>query len=210
MSGDAELLERWREGDKTAGNELFLRHFEPIRRFFLNKAGNAVEDLVQRTFLRLVEGKERFEGRSSFRTFTFGIAYNVLREHYRGHRRAAAGDLDDVSVHDLGAGPLTIAAARQEQRLLLEALRRIPLQHQIVLELYFWEQFSGPELADFLGVPENTARSRIRRAKEVLSEVIGSLAASAGEIESASRNLDGWAESIRAQLENAAPLEAED
>ena len=60
------------------------------------------------------------------------------------------------------------AAQHEEQRLLLEALRRIPLDLQIAIELHYWEGMSGPDLAQVLDIPEGTVRSRLRRAREPL------------------------------------------
>ncbi len=95
------ILERWRESDCSAGESLFERHFPATARFFRNRADDALEDLVQRTLLACVEGKDRFSGRSSFRSFLFGIADNLLREHYRTSRKhTMVSDVDEVSLHD--------------------------------------------------------------------------------------------------------------
>ncbi len=198
---DESLLQAWRAGDRKAGNALFQRHFEPIRRFFVNKAEGDFGELVQKTFLRCVDAQQRFEGRSSFRTFLFAIAHNVLREHYRGRRRPdQQGELDELSVVDLGAGPGTALAEKREQRALLQALRQVPLRFQIVLELYYWEKLTGAEMGEVLGIPEDTARSRVRRGKELLRTALRHQALSNNVIESTVSDLDDWAESIRGRL----------
>lgn len=197
VADDLELLDAWRAGDRAAGNQLFDRHFESIRRFFANKAGRDTEDLVQRTFLGCIEGSTRFEGRSSFRTFLFGVANNILREHLRRKRRDERIDPATHSVADLGAGPSSIVAKKVEHRLLLEALRSIPVQFQVALELYFWEDLTGTELGEILGLPENTARSRVRRGKELLEKALRGLEARPEDIESTAGNLDRWAADVR-------------
>src|SRR5690606_25043605 len=104
-----------------------------------------------------VEGRERFRGQSSFRTYLFGVAHNVLRSHLRGRKREADRlDFGVTSVFDLGLSPTVLIAARREQTLVLQALRRIPLEHQIVLELYYWESMTAKELGEILDVPEGT------------------------------------------------------
>lgn len=201
METDEVLLEAWRSGDRRAGNELFQRHFEPVRRFFVNKCDNDAAELVQRTFLACVDAQERFAGRSSFRTFLFAIAHNVLREHFRAKDRAKRhDDVDEHSVVDLGMGPSTALEGKREQRALLMALRRIPLKFQVVLELYFWERMTGPEIGEALGIPEDTARSRIRRGKELLKGALKRIATSAAVVESTAGNLDGWAEAVREKV----------
>jgi predicted RNA polymerase sigma factor len=80
---------------------------------------------------------------------------------------------------------------------LLQALRRIPMDHQIVLELYYWERMTAAEVARVLDVPEGTARTRIRRAKQLLEEQMARLVADKQLLESTLVNLDAWAASLR-------------
>jgi RNA polymerase sigma-70 factor (ECF subfamily) len=157
MEGDdGELLELWRKGDRKAGATLFDRHYAAVERFFRNKVDEAaVPDLIQSAFLACVEGRERLRGDNGFRAYLFGVAHNQLCKHYRA-RRAGGGeavDFDEVSVADLSPTMSVILAARQEQRLLLEALRRIPIDCQEVLELHYWEHLDTAEIAQIVGVP---------------------------------------------------------
>ena len=195
---DVELLEAWRGGDRRAGEQLFERHFEVVRRFFQGKLEFGVDDLIQQTFLACVEGRERIRGDSSFRTYLFAVATNLLRKHLRGkYRRDAHIDFGVTSLHDLGPSPSVVIAGRQEQRLLLEALRRIPLDHQIILELYYWERLTSAEIARVLDVPHGTARTRIRRAKQLLEEQLRALPGDRGLVETTIAGLDSWAASLR-------------
>jgi RNA polymerase sigma factor (sigma-70 family) len=198
---DLELLEAWRGGDRQAGEALFERHFDAVARFFRNKVDRNFDDLIQRTFLACVEGKDRFRGEASFRTFLFAVAHRVLGKHYRSERRH--GDRIDfgvTSVHDLAPSPSVIMARHHEHRVLLQALRCIPLDHQIVLELYYWERMTAAEVAGVLDVPEGTARTRIRRAKQLLEEQMKRLVADKQLLESTLVNLDAWAASLRELL----------
>lgn len=198
---DAELLEAWRGGDRRAGEELFERHFDAVARFFRNKIDHGIDDLIQRTFLACVESRDKFRGDSTFRTYIFGVAHNVLGKHFRSKRRH--GDRIDfgvTSVHDIAPSPSVIVAKHREQRLLLEALRRIPIEHQIVLELYYWERLPAPEVAQVVGCPEGTARTRIRRAKQLLEAEMEKLAVNKDQLHSTIVNLEGWAEGLREQL----------
>ena len=201
MATDIELLELWRGGDRSAGSELFERHFDPICRFFANKVDRDVDDLVQRTFIACVEGKERFRGHSSFRTYLFGVAHNVLRSTLRTRKRESDRiDFGVTSVFDLGLAPTTLLAAGQEQALMLQSLRRIPIEYQLVLELYYWEDMEAAELAEVLELPEGTVRSRIRRAKQLLEEQLKVVSDSDALPESTMSDLDGWARSLRAKV----------
>lgn len=201
MPADEELLQAWRGGDRDAGSALFERHFSSICRFFANKVGADVDELVQKTFTACVEGRDRFEGRSSFRTYLFAVAHNVLRSHLRGrHRARERFDLGVTSVHDLGLSPVALIARKREQKLVLNALRHIPVEHQTVLELYFWEGLTARELAEILGIPEGTVRGRIRRARQLLDDQLQTLAESEALLESTASDLEDWARSLREQL----------
>lgn len=204
MRSDLELLDAWRDGDTRAGNELFQRHFEPVYRFFANKVIDGVEDLVQRTFLACTESRDRFRGDASFRTYLFVVARNELYRHRkRGVRDAARLQPADGSLPDIAPSPSLVLAARGEHRLLLEALRRLPLDHQIMLELFYWEGLGGPELAVVLGIAEGTVRSRLRTARTALIDRMRELSDSPDELETTVRNLDDWARSLRDQLPSA-------
>ncbi|MEM6992375.1 MAG: sigma-70 family RNA polymerase sigma factor [Myxococcota bacterium] len=195
---DFDLLDAWRDGDKSAGNELFARHFEPVCRFFRNKVADGVDDLIQRTFLACVESRDRFRKEASFRTYLFTLARNELYAHFKRTRRHVDRiDPLEQSVHDLGPTPTALVAKKKEQRILLEALRKIPVDHQITLELYYWEDMSAPQLARVLDVPEGTVRTRIRRAKSLVEAALQDLDAEPGQLASTLANMEQWARSLR-------------
>lgn len=197
---DARLVEAWRGGDREAGKRLFERHYAGVARFFRNKVGEAGPDLIQRTFLACVEGRERFRQESSFRSYLFSIAYKIVCKYYRERRRDAGRvDFEEESAHSLSS-PISAVAARQEQRLLLEGLRRLPVDYQVVLELHYWEGMSATELADVLAIPVGTAKTRLRRGRELLEERLRELSASAVLLQSTLANLDAWAAQLRVQV----------
>ncbi|MEM6995803.1 MAG: RNA polymerase sigma factor [Myxococcota bacterium] len=200
---DLDLLEAWRGGDQPAGNTLFERHFRSIYRFFRSKVDDATaEDLAQATFMACVDGRDRFRQHSSFRTYAYAIARNQLYMHLRKRgRQDKVMEFDTVSAADLEPGPRTLVAAKQEQQLLMRALRRIPLEFQIVVELYYWEGLRTPDLARILDVPEGTVRSRLTRARDHLGKQIKALAADAALAESTVAGFDTWAASLKAALD---------
>jgi len=170
---DADLLEAWRAGDRTAGRELFLRHSGSVTRFFRNKLDGDIDDLVQRTFLACVEARDRLRDGSSFRAYVLRIARNELFNHYAARQRLAARvDPLTTSVLDLGASPSMMFATGERDRALLVALRRLPLDLQTALELHYWEDLTTGELADILGVPQGTVKTRLFRARERLREAM--------------------------------------
>ncbi|MCB9753738.1 MAG: sigma-70 family RNA polymerase sigma factor [Myxococcales bacterium] len=169
MRTDSELLDAWREGDRGAGDELLRRHFAALCRFFRGKLGDDVDDLIQQTFLSTVERREQFRGAASYRSYLFAIARNKLIDHLRARcRRPPATDVNMSSLADLGTTPSGAIARDEEQAMVVAAMRRIPLDYQIALELAHWEGMSGREIADVLEINPNTVRSRLARARDAL------------------------------------------
>ena len=123
---DFELLDAWRAGDREAGNTLFERYFDAVCRFFTNKVQHNIDDLIQKTFLGCVEGRDRFQKQASFRTYLFAVAHHVLCAHFRERRRgpeSAPIDFADTSSDQLTPSPSSVLAIHQEQRLLLDPPR---------------------------------------------------------------------------------------
>lgn len=201
MEDDRSLLAAWYAGDRDKGELLFERHFDAVYRFFATKVdATEVADLVQRTFLACVEAAGAFRGESSVRAFFFGVARHQLYHHYRAGRRAPDLDFGVSSVADLAPSPSSVMAHGQQERLVAEALRRIPLDLQVVLELRFAEGLRGPELAYALDIPEGTARSRIRRGLDAVRGRLEQLSHSREECRRALGDVDAWS-----RLDSAPP-----
>jgi RNA polymerase sigma factor (sigma-70 family) len=199
VRSDEDLLSAWREGDSAAGQELYARYFPIVYRFFSNKIGEDLEDLVQRTFLACTRHRQRLHEGTSFRAFVLVVARNELASHLRvRYRRGERLDASVVSLADLGASPSQLIGQRQEHRLLLLALRRLPLAQQDLLELHYFERLTGPELAAALEVPEGTVRSRLRRALAGLRMELERFAQSPELVESTLGSIESWAAELRA------------
>ena len=199
LMDDLALLEAWRAGDADAGGKLFERHFKSIYGFFRNKTSGAVDDLVQKTFIACVEGRDR-SSIGSFRAYLFGIARHVLYGEFRSRRKQQAVDFAVSGAHDLDPGPSTALGKKEEHRLLLRALRRIPLDYQVALELYYVQEIRGSELAEVLDVPQGTLRTRLRRGLARLKQEIELLASTPSLAESTAAGLEKWAGDLGEQL----------
>ena len=195
---DVELLAAWSGGDNEAGSELFERHFASVARFFRNKVDGPIDDLVQQTFLGCLEGRERVRGDAGFRAYLFGVARNVLGKHWR--RRVTGPrevDLEEDSIVSLGASPTSAYARDRGQLAMLNALRRIPIDSQVVLELSYWESLTAAEIADVLGIPVGTAKTRVRRARQLLEQRLTDLAAGRLPMKTTATRLETWARRVR-------------
>jgi len=209
VRSDKELLEAWRGGDKVAGEELFERYYPVLVRFFSNKVAGDPLDIIHETFLGCISGLPRLQ--QSFRSFLFGVAYNQLKKHYERQRREGERfDPGQQSVADLAPGPGTMLGKGVEQKLLIDALRRLPLQHQVVLELFYWEELTSAEIGEALDLPDGTVRTRLRRARELLEQALHDAAVDPQVRESTISNIDGWVEKIRSAYRDDAADDDED
>lgn len=199
---DRELLTAWSAGDARAGEALVRRHVGALYGFFRNKLAGDVDDIVQRTFLGCIEALPRFRAESSFRTFLFAIARNtLLMELRQRYRKPRAIDAAHDSTFDVGAaGEPTLPAdieGYREQVLLLRALRRLPIDDQIALELFYWEDMAGSEIAQVLERPHATVRTQLRRARHRLDALILALGEDARLVTSTTDAFDVWVANVR-------------
>ena len=201
MDPDEALLAAWRGGDQRAGRNLFARHVDAISRFFFSKVSTGVDDLVQRSFLALLERSELPAG-VPVRAYLFGIARNLLLRRFRDeHRDGRVFDELTTSVADLGTTPSVLVDRRQHLQVLYAALQGLPLDLQISLELFYWEDLSASEIGAVIGAPEGTVRSRLRRARELLAERLQALGAETAEATLA--DLERWARELRDRIGRA-------
>ncbi|MEO1065567.1 MAG: sigma-70 family RNA polymerase sigma factor, partial [Actinomycetota bacterium] len=119
--------------------------------------------------------KDRIRTEGSFKGYLFGIARRQLFRHLRDQHRDPELDFMSRSIADLGPGLPTNLGRKREHRVMIEALRNLPLDLQLVLELYYWEELPAPAVAEALEIPEGTVRSRVRRAREALASAWGEL-----------------------------------
>lgn len=167
---DDALLAAWRRGDRKAGETVFERHYDRVQRFFVNKVSEPRE-LTQRTFIACIESVHRYREGRSFRAWLLGIAWNVLRTHFRElHGESRTLPLETTSIRDMGRTPSEVLDLDDKKRRVRTALQHLPLERQTALELHMWEELTAQEIADVLGWPLGTVKDRLRRAKHELQE----------------------------------------
>lgn len=197
MMNDLQLFELWQRGNLDAGNELFRRHFRSLYRFFANKVHDDADELIQDTFLACVSSRDRFGKRSSFRTYLFTIARNKLYTYLKRRRRDRAKlDFSQTSLMDMGITPTGRLARNGRLHVLLQALRSLPIEQQVLLELYYWEELSGAELAESLDISADSVKARLYRARNALRRQLAQLETADFEARALS-DLDSWARNVR-------------
>ena len=192
---DIALLDQWRHGDAEAGQALFQRHFDSIYGFFETKCEADADELTQATFLACLRARDQFRSESSFRTYLFTIARHELYRALRSRQRKDARlDFDVSSIAQLVSTPGTRIARTQEHHRLVEALRRLPVEQQTLLELHYWEEMEIVQLAEIFGAPAATIRTRLHRARKALRALIESDAPS--QVLESLESMDVWARGL--------------
>lgn len=163
-------------GDPRAIAELFERFQLPVTRFLSRvQAGVDVEDLVQTTFMRIARGKCRFDGRSSVKTWLFGIATNVMRQHLRStiQRRKLSFHLLSSPQPDSYDRVCEQVDARRDIRLVEAAFLELPEPSRLAFVLCELEGLSAKEAGRVLNASETAIWKRVSDARKALLGVVG-------------------------------------
>ena len=175
-------MRRFQRGEARAFETLMHRHRTPVYAFLLRLTGERTraEDLVQETFLRLVKASAGWEPRAAVRTWLFTIARNLAVDASRRQVFRAAEPLDapgpdgEGQRHPppaaTGPAPDEAAEAARLRPRLEAALAVLPADQREVVLLREHAGLSFPEIAEAVGVNENTAKSRMRYALLALRE----------------------------------------
>jgi RNA polymerase sigma-70 factor (ECF subfamily) len=180
---DAQLVQAAQAGDRDAFGQLVVRYqdrlFNSLSRMVASPddAADAVQDALIQAFLKL----DTFRGDSRFYTWVYRIAMNVAFSHKRRKRPSAS--LDDIkeNVGDepagMGESPEDIVLSQERIAHVQAALDQLGDEHRQILVLRDIEGFAYEEIADVLGLPVGTVRSRIFRGrsqmKDILSRTLG-------------------------------------
>lgn len=171
---DEALLAFIAAGDKNAMRTLFARHSTRVFRFLLRIVENTAtaEDLVSETFIEVWRQAGRFEGRSKGSTWLLGVARHKALSSLR-QRRFDRLDGDAVAlVPDPSDGPEADAERQSRAATLRDCLRQLPPAQRELLDLIYYHEQSVADVAQIVGVPENTVKTRVFYARKRLAEVM--------------------------------------
>jgi RNA polymerase sigma-70 factor (ECF subfamily) len=161
---DEQLLQDLQGGDTASLGILVARWEKPLYRFVyrLLPRQEDARDVCQETFLRILRKAHRFRSGSRFSTWMYQIALNLCRDHARRHRRWRSFEWSARPEQEsLAEDPSVQAEQREKHAAVLEALERIPAPQREVLVLKEFEGMKFREIAEILGCPESTVKSRM-------------------------------------------------
>lgn len=174
---DLALLDQWCGGSDKAGDLLLRRCFPVLYRFFINKVGDATDDLVQQTLMGCMRHRDKILDSKNLRLYMFRIARSRLYDHVRALRSRDGhidGDLHELSVAGVGTSNTSLLGRARVADEIRDALRQLQVDLQVVVELHYWEDQTTAEIAEILEVPQGTVKSRLRRARETLQHSLKS------------------------------------
>lgn len=154
---------------------IYREHFAFVWRSAkrLGVRGAALDDVVQEVFVIVHRRLAQFEGRSSVRTWLFGITLRVARDHRRSvARKAPEGTVDPDTLRATGPGPSELMEKTEAARVLHALLDELGEERREVFVMAELEQMTMPDIATLLGINVNTAYARLRVARQTFEAAL--------------------------------------
>src|SRR6476660_8422210 len=166
------LIEQCLSGDQTAWEAIVRQNWRKVFNVAYKCVGNhdEAEDLTQDIFLKIFKALATFDRRANFQTWIISISRNLCIDHYRSVRKERQTIARDVDARVLqpssgDRGPYAQAEHHDLRAQLRQALETLPITLRTAVVLRDLQELSYQEIADRLGVPEGTVKSRINRGR---------------------------------------------
>jgi RNA polymerase sigma-70 factor, ECF subfamily len=166
-ASDEQLMVAFCGGATDAFGELFSRYKQPLFGFYRRRVADPAqaEELTQETFIAILRAASRYEPTALFRTYLYAVSFRILRAYRRKEAFRA-------TFHGTQVGEPAMRGALDADVLLRDAVGRLDGVDREVLLLREFEQLSYAEIAEVLGLPVNTVRSRLFRARKALRDLL--------------------------------------
>lgn len=170
---DEQLMAQAAAGSDTAFEELYHRYARRLKGFFFMQLGGDEElaaDATHDVFLRAYEARSRYREGSNVSTWLFTIAYNICKNHYRSNayeaELLASLDAEPVSEQQIEVemDAATLDAALEQ------VLSELPPPLHQIFSLHYQEELTVPQVAEIVGIPEGTVKSRLHKTMNIIRE----------------------------------------
>ncbi len=181
MREDEWLVVRCQLGERQAFDELTEQWSGPVWKYVRRLTGSddAADDVVQNVWLRVLRGIHKLRDGSKLRAWLFGIARRTLMDRLR--EQYAAPKVTDIDEIELPAADDAPDGVEADLATVERELARLPLVEREVLTLFYLQELSLGEVAEVLGVPVGTVKSRLFRARKLLRHEIERTPGSVGD-----------------------------
>jgi RNA polymerase sigma-70 factor, ECF subfamily len=173
-TSDEVLNGRIANGDRLAMQVLFARHHVRVFRFVVRLVRNetTAEDLISEVFLDVWRQAGRFEGRSAVSTWLLAIArFKALS----AMRRRPDQELDEETagaIEDPSDDPEVVLEKKDKSVVIRKCLTGLSADHREIIDLVYYHEKSVEEVAEIVGIPENTVKTRMFYARKKLAELL--------------------------------------
>ena len=173
-TSDEVLIGRIANGDRLAMQVLFARHHVRVFRFVVRLVRNetTAEDLISEVFLDVWRQAGRFEGRSAVTTWLLSIArFKALS----ALRRRPDEELDEETagaIEDPSDDPEVVLEKKDKSAIIRKCLTGLSGEHREIIDLVYYHEKSVEEVAEIVGIPENTVKTRMFYARKKLAELL--------------------------------------
>ncbi len=173
---DQDLILRVAKGDRLAFRTLYARHNVRVFRFILRfiKDEGQAEDLIGEVFLDVWRQADRFEGRSSVSTWILGMARFKALSSLRKTTDAEIDEDKAAAIADEADNPETVSQKLDKAKAIRRCIDQLSPEHREIVDLVYYQEKSISEVAEIVGIPENTVKTRMFYARKRLQELMQS------------------------------------
>jgi RNA polymerase sigma-70 factor, ECF subfamily len=173
VTSDGELIQRTAQGDRSAFDDLYRRYARSVFGLALRRLGDRgrAEDAVQETFASIWRSAASYRpDRGPGAPWLYAVARNAIVDRTRG-RVDVPAEIPEQAAHE--PGPPELAEQSWVAWRVHRALEELPDREREVIALAYWSGLSQSEVAEFLGLPLGTVKTRTRSALAHLADVLG-------------------------------------
>jgi RNA polymerase sigma-70 factor (ECF subfamily) len=179
---EKSLINKCKQGDIAAFNDLVQRYEKRVFNFAYRMAGNYddANDVAQEAFIRVFNSISTFRGDANFTTWLYRIVTNVYldeRKKQKAHLQSSLEDYIELEenvvtrqIEDGGPTPDHIVETAERDGILQQAIQELPEYQRIMVVLYHTQSKSYEEIAQIMNLPIGTVKSRLNRARIALKE----------------------------------------
>jgi RNA polymerase sigma-70 factor (ECF subfamily) len=173
-TSDDVLIGRIATGDRLAMQVLFARHHVRVYRFVLRlvRDESVAEDLISDVFLDVWRQAGRFEGRSAVSTWMLAIARFKALSALRRRTDEALDEEAAEAIEDPSDDPEVALEKKDKSAVIRKCLEGLSAEHREIVDLVYYHEKSVEEVAQIVGIPENTVKTRMFYARKRLAELL--------------------------------------
>ncbi|MBT8113315.1 MAG: sigma-70 family RNA polymerase sigma factor [Gammaproteobacteria bacterium] len=180
-TSDENLMLQYQQGEQAAFEILYRRYKDVLYRYFLKHCSDRSqsEELYQEVWIKLINSAARYKPKAKFKTYLFTIAHNTLVDFYRKAKPSQIIEFEEAEMTEEftnNSTPLAMPedefTLKQKTNLFIQTLEALPADQKEAAILHFEQEMSVQEIAEITQVKTETAKSRLRYAKNKLKAAI--------------------------------------